>query len=280
MFYYLAKRFIAGEDFSATVPNLEALSSAGFALTVDLLGESVDTREAAIAATNEYLMLIEQLAERGIDCHISIKLTQLGLDIDEALARDQLFRLAVHAHERGGFVRVDMEGSDYTGQTLQIVGEVHRQVPCVGTVLQSMLHRSKEDLEALCAERVPVRLVKGAYKESAEYALQKRQDICANFLRLSHMLLASGNAAAIATHDPEVIAAVQQQAVELGLARDQVEFQFLYGVRRDLQQQILREGWKVRIYTPYGDAWMPYVMRRMRERKENVWFVVKNLFQG
>lgn len=279
LLYPLARRFIAGESLDEALPKVTALASCGFAVTLDLLGESVAGRTAAEAAVREYLLLLQALHAQGVECNISIKLTQLGLDIDPGLAREHLLRIVSEAARVGGFVRVDMEGSRYTGVTLDLVRQVHRQIPCVGAVIQAMLRRSPEDIATLCAEGIRVRLVKGAYKEPADVAWQRKPEVDAQFRTLAGYLLRHGAFPAIATHDASLIAEVQRLAQQDGATREVFEFQMLYGIGADLQEQLRREGWRVRLYIPYGDAWKAYVLRRLRERKENVWFVVKNLFR-
>lgn len=278
--YPLAKRFIAGESLEETVPKARALAAQGFALTLDLLGESVGTRAGAEAAVHEYLLLLQRLQADGLDCNISIKLSQLGLAMDGGLAERHLLRLASEAQRLGGFVRVDMEGSAYTSATLAAITAVHRQVPVVGAVIQCMLRRSRDDIRQLCRDGIRVRLVKGAYREPAALAYQRREEIHAEFLWMARYLLTHGTRPAFGSHDPAILTAIHALCQELGCSVQHCEWQFLYGVRRDLQAQVRAAGWPVRIYVPYGSAWMPYVMRRMRERKENVWFVVKNLFRG
>jgi proline dehydrogenase len=279
LLYQFAKRFVAGETLEEMLPKVQALAAEGFAITADLLGESVDTREATETAAREYLLLLQALTDAGLEPHISIKLSQLGLTFDRDLARAHLLRIVSEAHRLNGYVCVDMEGSDHTGATLALVAEVHRQVPCIGTVLQSMLRRTPQDLDALLAEGIPLRLVKGAYKEPAAVAYQRTSEICEQFQVLAIRLLERGRKPAIGTHDEELIRAVQHAMDQLDMAKEAFEFQFLYGIRRDLQEELLADGWRVRLYVPYGNAWAPYFYRRLRERKENVWFVMKNLFR-
>lgn len=279
LLYPFAKRFIAGESLDEALPKVAALAARGFAVTLDLLGESVANREAAAGAVREYVLLLQALQARGLECNISIKLTQLGLDIDPGLTREHLLCIVAEAARVGGFVRVDMEGSRYTGATLDLVRQVHRQIPCVGAVIQAMLRRSADDIAALCAEGIRVRLVKGAYKEPADVAWQRKPEVDAQFRTLAESLLRHGVAPAIATHDAAIIADLQARVAGNGVARDTFEFQMLYGIRADLQERLRADGWRLRLYIPYGAAWKAYVLRRLRERKENVWFVVKNLFR-
>lgn len=279
MFYWMAKRFIAGENLDDALPNFKVLNGEGFSTTIDLLGESVKNKVDAEEAVRSCLLLLQALADHGIERNISIKLTQLGLDIDASFAQENLLRIVSEATRLNGFVRVDMEGTKHTQATIDMVCDVHRSLPAVGTVLQAMLRRTPADLERLMAQGIRVRLVKGAYKESEKNAYQNMDEIRAAYLNLSRILLKNGNFPAIATHDELLLTGVKKISEELGIAPHQFEFQMLYGIRQSIQLRLMQEGWGVRIYVPYGDSWMPYVMRRMRERKENVWFVVKSIFQ-
>ena len=279
VFYHFAKRFIAGESVEEMLPKVQKLVAEGFSTSIDLLGENVNSREKAEAATRDYLLLLQALHAHGLECNISVKLTNLGYDIDPQFARQNLARLVAEAKRLDGFVRVDMEGSAYTNATLELVAEVHRQIPAIGTVVQAMLRRTPSDVAQLCSESVRVRLVKWAYKESADIAHQAMPQIRQQFQVLVEKLLLSGNYPAIATHDEALITYTKELAKKLNIAPDAFEFQMLYGIRTSLQEQLRQEGWRVRVYVPYGSSWFAYVMRRMRERKENVWFVVKNLFR-
>ncbi len=278
--YHLAKRFIAGESQEQMLPRLLPLSRSGLQTTVAFVGEHVYAREEADAAAHEYLLLLQELRTRGFECDISLKLTQLGLDVDPQLAHDNLLRIATAAHQVGGCVEVDMEGSDCTDATLRIVQEVSRQVPALRAVVQAMLRRTREDVAVLCAQDIPIRLVKGAYKESATAAFQSMREIRNEFLWLTEYLFQHSRDPAIGTHDEYLIEQTKAIAQRCGKSAQDFEFQFLFGIRVGLQEQLRHEGWRVRIYTPYGQAWMPYFLRRLRERKENVWFVMKNLFRG
>lgn len=277
VFYWFAKRFIAGERLDQAVATAAVLAAEGFCTTLDHLGEHITDRAMAHAAVEDYVAAIAALHARQLACNISIKLTQIGLDIDPALCRAHLREIVDAAAHVGGFVRVDMEGSAYTERTLALARAVHRESPHVGVVLQAMLRRTPQDLEALLADGVPVRLCKGAYKESAGVALPDKDAVDRQYVALMERLLASGGYHAIATHDPAIIRTAQAIATSGGLRSDRFEFQMLLGIRESLQRQLLAEGWRVRIYCPYGAAWLPYVIRRIRERKENLWFVVRNV---
>ncbi len=273
-----ARRFIAGESIDHAIQTGRDLQSRGFLLTLDYLGESVATVEAADAATREYLRLLDIIVASGIERNISLKLTQLGLDVDRATCLDNLRRIL----ERGGlhdfFVRVDMENSPYTDVTLDIVDTLWRyDYRCLGVVLQSYLYRSESDLERVLLLGARVRLVKGAYHEPKSVAYQTRGEVNAAFVRMMKALLDRGHYPAIATHDPEMINATLAYATERRIASDRFEFQMLYGIRRDLQNSLLQGGYRVRVYLPFGQQWFPYFMRRLGERPANVTFVIRSL---
>lgn len=274
-----AKRFIAGQSLDEAFQTITTIAQQGFRITLDHLGENVTDRGMAAAATRDYLLTLQALAARGCECNLSIKLTQIGLDIDEALCREHLHRIVAEAARLKGFVRVDMEGSAYTERTLALVRLAHRELPNVGAVVQAMLRRAPHDLERLLAAGVPIRLVKGAYKEPAAIALPDKRAVDRQFVALMERLLAASGYHAIATHDAAIIAQAQAFVKSRGFTADRFEFQMLLGIRESFQHRLLADGWRVRIYIPYGAAWFPYVMRRIRERKENLWFVVKNLLR-
>lgn len=273
-----ARRFIAGESVYEAVAAARSLESDGFTVTLDLLGESVGSTEAAADATETYIAITEDIARAGISRNLSVKLTQLGLDVDEATAIDNLRRLldAAGAHEF--FVRIDMEGSAYTEATLKTFETVwnigYRNV---GLVIQSYLRRAADDVDRLNTLGATVRLVKGAYREPRTVAFQRKNEVDASFVSLMETLLAAGTYPAIATHDPAMIDATRSFAEDLGVSRDSFEFQMLYGVRRDLQTSLVSEGYRVRVYVPFGTEWFPYFMRRLGERPANVGFVVRGL---
>lgn len=274
-----ARRFIAGETVEEAIAAVADLPSRGLRLTLDYLGESVATFDEARAATDEYIRIIDAIVQSGIERNISLKLTQLGLDVDRATAVDHMRRILEPADAHGFFVRIDMENSPYTDLTLQVLETLwqqgHRQV---GTVIQSCLTRSPGDVARLNALGSRVRLVKGAYKEPKTVAFQSKAEVDAAFVALMRELLDHGTFPAIATHDPAMIAATKQYAAERGYAKDRFEFQMLFGIRRDLQQALVREGYGVRVYVPYGRQWFPYFMRRLGERPANVGFVLRGIF--
>jgi proline dehydrogenase len=275
-----ARRFIAGESVAEAIEAARSIEQQGFFITLDLLGESVTSSDEAAAATKEYLGALSEIEAAGIGRNISLKLTQLGLDIDRATCIDNLRRVLDRANQANFFVRIDMEGSAYTDATLDILDTVW-QIGCrnVGTVIQSYLKRSAQDVERLNSAGVRVRLVKGAYREPREVAYQRKDEVDAAFIELMRTLLRNGQYPAIATHDPAMLEATKTFAREQHLANDKFEFQMLYGIRRDLQASLSREGYNFRVYVPFGKEWFPYFMRRLGERPANVGFVVRSLFR-
>ena len=271
-----ARRFIAGETPAEAIAAARAIESRGFLVTLDYLGESVRSLAEAAQATSEYLKVAEAITSAGVERNLSIKLTQLGLDVDRATAVDNLRRIFERAE--GFFVRVDMESSPYTDVTLDIFETLWRQgYHEMGVVLQADLYRSEHDLRRINALGARVRLVKGAYKEKKAIAYPKKADVDAAYLRMMEVLLREGRYPAIATHDPAMIAAAQRFAIQHGVAKDGFEFQMLYGIRRDLQQALINDGYRVRIYIPFGRQWFPYFMRRLGERPANVLFVLRGI---
>jgi proline dehydrogenase len=275
----MALRFVAGETLADAIAAVQAINTSGRTATLDHLGENVTSAAEAAEATAACCAALRTMRAAGIDCNISVKLTQFGLDVDDSLARRNLHDLLAGAAEVNTFVRVDMEGSAYTDRTLDTVFDMHREFPNMGTVVQSMLYRTLGDVERLIAAGIRVRLVKGAYLEPPSLAFPEKRHVDANFVRLMRMLLESRNYPAIATHDPAMIDATRRYAEELGLPRDAFEFQMLFGVRRDVQEHLARDGYRVRVYVPYGTQWYPYFMRRLAERPANVMFVVNSLLR-
>lgn len=276
----MVNRFIGGETLAEALRTLYGLKKRGFATTLDLLGESVTNKKEADRATEEYIENLRGLHKNGLDKNISIKLTQLGLDIDAGLARDNLVKIVKVAGEMGGFVRVDMEGSAYTEETVQMVEKVHRDHPHVGAVLQAYLRRTPGDAIRLLRARVPIRLCKGAYKEPPSIAFPDKKEVDRQYVTLMKRLLTSGVCHGIATHDEKIIEETKKFAHREKIAKEAFEFQMLFGIRNRFAEGLVQEGWRVRIYVPYGTFWFPYMTRRLRERKENIWFVVKNLFRA
>ena len=278
-------RFVAGTEIADAVRATQAINRAGMSVSIDNLGENVTNPDEARHSAELYHQILDAIVANQLNANISLKLTHMGLDVDERLARDIVSRLVAKAASMNppGFVRVDMEGSPYTQRTLDFVHELHR-VPgngnSVGTVIQSYLKRSESDVEKLLAERIRIRLCKGAYKESADIAFADKADVDANYVKLMKILMKSGIYHGLATHDESIIREAQAFATSERLARDSFEFQMLYGIRRDLQQRLVREGWRVRVYIPFGSEWYPYFMRRLGERPANVLFIARNLLRS
>ena len=275
-----ARRFIAGENIEEAVASVQPLRQQGLLLTLDYLGESVSSAEAASAAAADYVKIIAAIVASGIERNISLKLTQLGLDVDRATAIDNMRRILEPADANGFFVRIDMENSPYTDATISILETLwqqgHRNI---GTVIQSYLKRSESDIRRLNAMGSRVRLVKGAYKEAADVAYQKKSEVDSAYVELMRLLLDEGTYPAIATHDPDMIEATKAYARSKGYSNDRFEFQMLYGIRRDLQTALVKEGYRMRVYVPFGKQWYPYFMRRLGERPANVGFVVKGILK-
>jgi proline dehydrogenase len=275
-----ARRFIAGETAAEAIEAARAVEARGLTVTLDLLGESVTTLDGADAATRDYLAVIEAIIASGISRNISLKLTQLGLDVDKASAIDNLRKILERAEPAGFFVRIDMENSPYTDVTLEIFQTLWRHgYRQIGVVLQSALHRSEADLRMVNALGGRVRLVKGAYQEPKTVAYPDKADVDAAYARMMKTLLTEGHYPAIATHDPAMIALARAIADEHHIAPDGFEFQMLYGVRRDLQTMLVKAGYRVRVYVPFGREWFPYFMRRLGERPANVLFVVRGILR-
>jgi proline dehydrogenase len=272
-----ARRFIAGETVAEAVDAARTLQAAGLSVTLDYLGEAVGSIAEADAATRAYLGVIDEIAAAGIERNVSLKLTQLGLTIDRATSVDNLRRI-LDAAGREFFVRIDMEDSPYTAVTLDVFETMWQQgYRNAGVVLQSYLHRSEADAARMNALGARVRLVKGAYKEPKSVAYQSKAEVDAAYVRIMRLLLTGGHYPAIATHDPAMIAATRACAQERGLASTAFEFQMLYGIRRDLQTTLTRDGFRVRVYVPFGREWFPYFMRRLGERPANIGFVIRGV---
>ncbi|MEQ1868654.1 MAG: proline dehydrogenase family protein [Vicinamibacterales bacterium] len=271
-----ARRFIAGETVEEAIEAARAVEGRGLTQTLDLLGEGVRTLDEAQAASRDYLTVIDAILTAGIGRNLSLKLTQLGLEVDRAIATDNLRRILDHAE--GFFVRIDMESSAFTAATLRVFETVwdqgYRQL---GVVLQSDLKRTAADVERMIELGARVRLVKGAYREPAAVAFQHKVEVDENYRRLLERLLSAGHYPAIATHDPTIIEHAQRFSAERGIARTAFEFQMLYGIRRDLQTQLVADGFGVRVYIPFGRHWFPYFMRRLGERPANIGFVLRGI---
>ena len=273
----LARQFVAGESLQEAVKAVRELGLNGRQATLDHLGENIATPEQARTATEAYREILEEIARQKLDCSISVKLTQLGLDISEDQCRENLRLLVARAAELGNHVRVDMESSAYTDRTLAIIGDLRKTSDAVGAVIQAYLYRSEQDVQRLIEQKTTVRLCKGAYLEPPSLAYPQKADVDANFVRLMQRLLDSGLDHCIATHDARMIETTCRFAEERGIAKDSFEFQMLYGIRRDLQQQVVERGYRLRVYVPFGTEWFPYFMRRLAERPANVLFVLKGM---
>ncbi|GIV61102.1 MAG: proline dehydrogenase [Bacteroidetes bacterium] len=282
--FILARRFVAAETLEGALPVVHDLNRKGLLVTLDLLGEYIDDRDLANEACELYIQLLRTLAHErettGLRSTISIKLSMIGQKIDYDFGLGNLKRLLAVARETDIFVRLDMEGSDVTESTLAMFEEVYPQYPDhVGIVLQAYLKRTARDIERMCELKARVRLCKGAYKEPASIAYQDMDTIRARYIDYMQQLLLHGRYPAIATHDDLLIDATKRFVAEKNISHDDFEFQMLYGIRPETQVQIVQEGYRMRVYVPYGRMWFPYFYRRLRERKENVWFVLKNLFR-
>ncbi len=276
----LSTRFVAGETLDEALAVSRKLNAEGITVTLDHLGESVTSLAEAAEARDVYLGTQAAIQSSGIEGNVSLKLTQFGLDLSEAACCDNVERLVKHAAEIHNFVRVDMESSEYTDRTLRLVTELHTRYPgATGTVIQAYLRRSRADIEMLNARSIRVRLCKGAYLEPATVAFPRKEDVDRNYVELTKLLLDRGTYPAIATHDEKMIAAAKAHAAERGIARDAFEFQMLYGIRRDLQRKLVAEGYRLRLYVPFGKAWYPYYMRRLAERPANLFFILRNLLR-
>ena len=276
----LSSRFVAGTSIQDAVSATQAVNKLGMHVSLDNLGENVTNADEARHSATLYDRILDEIGARGLDANVSVKLTHMGFDLDEKLALDIVSGLVAKAAgmQPRNFVRVDMEGSPYTQRTLDLVHELHRrpgQQGCVGAVIQAYLFRSENDIEKLLAEGIRIRLCKGAYKEPPSIAFESKADVDANYIKLMKILMKSGVYHGMATHDENMIREGQAFANKEKIARDSFEFQMLYGIRRDLQTRLLKEGYRVRVYIPFGREWFPYFMRRLGERPANVMFVIR-----
>jgi proline dehydrogenase len=279
----MSSRFVAGMEIGDALRVAQELNRQGMLVTLDSLGESVSSEVEAHRAAEIYHELLDSIDAQKVNANISVKLTQMGLELSPALAEGIAERLAVHAHSKGNFLRIDMEDSSLTQVTLDIVQRLHARPELrgsIGIVIQAYLYRSQADIEQLNAEGIRVRLCKGAYKEPAEVAFPAKADVDKNYIALMKLLLESPIYHGIATHDEAMVAATKAYAREHGIAPSRFEFQMLYGVRRDLQRALFKEGYNVRVYVPFGREWYPYFMRRLAERPANVLFLARNFFRS
>jgi proline dehydrogenase len=290
-----ASRFVAGDSIQEAVVVVKELNNRGMNITLDHLGESTTTREEALKATDDILELFDQIELDDLRANVSVKLTQIGLALDKELCTQNLERILARGRQYRNFVRIDMEDTTYTESTIQLFRQMRTKgYDQTGLVIQSCLRRSEKDVEELLAERARIRIVKGAYKEPPELAFPNKADVDSNFDVLAQRLISAANAAgspnlsedgrippipALGTHDQRRIQVAKEYATRIDMPKQALEFQMLYGIRRDLQSQCVREGYPVRIYVPYGTHWYPYFMRRLAERPANVWFFVSNYFR-
>ena len=282
LFKKLTTRFVAGETIDEAVAAIRELNAEGCTASFDHLNESVASPAEAEAEVREYLDILARIDETGIKSNVSIKLTQFGLELDPELAYKNARAIVADAARRGNFVRVDMEASSVTQQTIDIFKRLRAEFGLndVGIVLQSYLRRTFDDAVDLLKLPARIRICKGAYNEPPEVAFPDKKDVDENYVRVMQLLLSSGIYHGIATHDPKMIAATMDFAARNGIGKESFEFQMLYGVRRDLQRQLAKDGYNMRVYVPYGKHWYPYFMRRLAERPANIWFVLKNLLKG
>jgi proline dehydrogenase len=275
----LSSRFVAGETLEDALRVGRHINQEKIAITLDHLGESVTSLEEAAGARDVYLRTFAAIHDNSIQGNVSLKLTQFGLDLSTAQCRANVAMLAEQAAALSSFIRVDMESSEYTDRTLDLVEDLHAEYGSVGTVIQAYLYRSRKDVERLCARRIRVRLCKGAYLEPASVAFPRKADVDKNYIDLMKLLLDTGCYPAIATHDEQMIEETEAYAAKRQLPKEHFEFQMLYGIRRDLQRRLVADGYRLRLYVPFGKAWYPYLMRRLAERPANVFFLARHLFR-
>ena len=273
----VARRFVAGETLDDAIAAARNVNSAGQSASLDLLGENVTDEAGARRVAEGYFATFDRIAREKLDANVSLKLTQLGLDLSESLCEELIEKIVAYATGMGNFVRIDMEGSAYTQRTVEITKRVRAKYAGTGTVMQSYLYRTEKDIEDLLQAGCRMRLCKGAYNELPDVAFAKKADVDANYVKLMKMLLASGIYHGIATHDSAMFQATKDFVRDNNIGRDKFEFQMLYGIRTDLQKQLAREGYRLRIYIPYGTDWFPYFMRRLAERPANLMFFLRSL---
>jgi proline dehydrogenase len=275
----MSHRFVAGEELDEAIAAARVCNDQGMLVSLDYLGENVATAADVQRTRYAYLEVFDRIAAEKLNANVSCKLTQLGLDLSPEFCEGQVLSIVERAASYDNFLRVDMEGSVYAERTIELVKKVRSRSPAIGTVIQAYLYRSEQDIVDLLAIGCRIRLCKGAYKEPPQVAYPKKEDVDANYVKLARLLLPSGFYHGIATHDPRMIGATIRIAAENKVAKDDFEFQMLYGVRTDLQQQLVRDGFRLRIYIPYGRDWFPYFMRRLAERPANLGFFVRNFFR-
>jgi proline dehydrogenase len=276
----MARRFVAGETLDEAIAAARRCNEVGMMVSLDYLGENVSTTSDAQRARDAYLEIFERIAKEKLHANVSCKLTQLGLDLSPEFCEGLVLSVVERAESCDNFLRVDMEGSIYTQRTIELVKRIRARSAAVGTVIQAYLYCSESDIRDLLAHGCRIRLCKGAYKESADVAFQKKADVDGNYIRLMQLLLPSGVYHAIATHDPHMIAETIRWAATQQISKDAFEFQMLYGIRTDLQRRLIQDGYRLRVYIPYGSDWFPYFMRRLAERPANLGFLLKNYFRS
>jgi proline dehydrogenase len=275
----MSRRFVAGETLDEAIAAARKCNELGMSASLDYLGENVSTTSDAQRARDAYLEVFDRIAKEKLDANVSCKLTQLGLDLSAEFCEGLVLSVVERAAAYDNFLRVDMEGSIYTQRTVELVKRIRARNPAIGTVIQAYLYRSEGDIQDLLGYGCRVRLCKGAYKESAEVAFERKSDVDGNYVRLMQMLLPSGFYHAIATHDPRMIAETIRWAAAKQISKSDFEFQMLYGIRTDLQRRLVNGGYRVRIYIPYGRDWFPYFMRRLAERPANIGFLLRNFLR-
>lgn len=271
-------RFVAGRTLEEAIAACVQIHREGIAATLDYLGENVKSLDEAIACRDTYLRMLKAMQDAGIEPNVSLKLSQFGLDLSEAACEENVAALVQAAAAIGGFVRIDMESSEYTDRTISLVERLHKRYRACGTVIQAYLRRSAADIGTLDTEQIRVRLCKGAYLEKPPAAFASKAEVDANYLDLAQRLLQDGAYPALATHDEQIVAALERFVAGQGIACDRFEFQMLYGIRRDLQQRLIKDGYRLRLYIPFGEAWYPYFMRRLAERPANLLFFLRHAF--
>ena len=278
----MSRRFVAGETVADLIHATEAVNKMGIRVTVDNLGENVTNREEALHSCQLYHQLLDEIDKRKLNANVSLKLTHMGLDVDEKLARNIVSELLDHAVQIKNFIRIDMEDSSYTQKTIDFTRELHNRPGyqgSVGTVLQAYMRRTEDDAKLLCSEGIRIRLCKGAYREPPEVAIQEKSKVDENYVKVSKQIIKSGVFHGIATHDEHIIDELKRWAIAENVPKNAFEFQMLHGIRRDLQQQLAADGWGMRVYIPFGTEWYPYFMRRLAERPANAIFIAKQLFR-
>ncbi|MGA2740013.1 MAG: proline dehydrogenase family protein [Bryobacteraceae bacterium] len=275
----LSARFVAGDNLPDALATCQRINAEGIAVTLDHLGENVTSPEEAAASRDAYLQALAEIDRLKINGNVSLKLTQFGMDLSLTDCTANVEALVRQAAALGSFVRVDMESSEYTDRTLELVMQLHARYRTTGTVIQAYLYRSRKDVEMLCARGIRVRLCKGAYLEPPTVAFKSKAEVDRNFVELMNLLLETGVYPGIATHDEKIVEQTKRFVESRKIARDSFEFQMLYGIRRDIQKRLVNEGYRLRLYVPYGQAWYPYFMRRLAERPANVFFLARNLLR-